>query len=147
VVARHGFVQWWRLDAHRTRARARARARAQALFSTPLLRLPGCPDAPRRSTTCAPRRAHGSSAPRSFNEHQVQAMRSTFCLRVQFCDKHWKLSIRWRILYFARTRKGVDGHTILVQDIPGTLQGTVMGRVYDVRAPAATCASSAWSLT
>jgi hypothetical protein len=53
-------------------------------------------------------------------------------VRVQFVDKHWQDAIKWRILYFARTRKGVDGHTILVQDIPGTAQGTIMGRVFDV---------------
>eukprot|EP00892_Ulva_mutabilis_P005047 jgi/Ulvmu1/2914/UM147_0012.1 len=44
---------------------------------------------------------------------------------------HWQEALKWRILYLAWKRKGDSAHTILVQDIPGTPHGTIIGRIYD----------------
>lgn len=30
-------------------------------------------------------------------------------------NEHWKFAIKWRVLYNARTRKGTEGHTIMLQ--------------------------------
>lgn len=52
---------------------------------------------------------------------------------LQMLWQHWIQALKWRVLYFARTRKGEAAHTVLVQDIPGTAQGTIIGRLNDVR--------------
>lgn len=44
-------------------------------------------------------------------------------------------AVAWRVRYLSSTRKGAESHTIMVQDIPGTLSGTFVGRVYEVRTP------------
>jgi hypothetical protein len=46
---------------------------------------------------------------------------------------HYKDMVKWRIHYFSRIRQEDVAHTVLLRDIPGTPQGTVVGRVYDVR--------------
>ena len=52
---------------------------------------------------------------------------------VQMLWHHWKVSLKWRLIYYARTRKGEAAHTVLITDIPGTPQGTILGRIADVR--------------
>jgi len=42
-------------------------------------------------------------------------------------------AVKWRVRYLASTRKGAESHTILVQDVPGILHGTVTQRIYQVR--------------
>jgi hypothetical protein len=42
-------------------------------------------------------------------------------------------ALKWRIVYLSWMRKGDAAHTVLVQDIPGTPNGTIIGRLYDVR--------------
>ena len=54
---------------------------------------------------------------------------------VQMMWAHWQEALKWRILYLAWKRRGDSAHTILVQDIPGTPHGTIIGRIYDVWAP------------
>lgn len=44
-------------------------------------------------------------------------------------------AVAWRVRYLSSTRKGAESHTIMVQDIPGTLSGTFVGRVYEVQTP------------
>jgi hypothetical protein len=51
---------------------------------------------------------------------------------VQLLWNHWKQALQWRILYLARSRKGDASHTVLITDIPGTPQGTIFGRIFDV---------------
>lgn len=63
---------------------------------------------------------------------------------VQMMWAHWQEALKWRILYLAWKRRGDSAHTILVQDIPGTPHGTIIGRIYDVRPPSR-CVSPAIS--
>ena len=48
-------------------------------------------------------------------------------------SNHWKEAIKWRVLYFARTRKGAEGHTIMLRDIPGPASTGFIGKIFDVR--------------
>ena len=80
--------------------------------------------------------AFGASAVYDCAAHGAPG--GTYVLRnaidcVQMLWDHYKESIRWRILYLSWTRKGDAGHTVLLQDIPGTTSGTIVGRIHDVR--------------
>jgi hypothetical protein len=48
---------------------------------------------------------------------------------------HYEETVKWRMLYLAWTRKGDAAHTVLVTDIPGTVSGTVIGRINDACPP------------
>ena len=39
-------------------------------------------------------------------------------MHLQLMNEHWKFAIKWRVLYNARTRKGTEGHTIMLQARP-----------------------------
>ena len=52
---------------------------------------------------------------------------------MQLLWAHWRQALKWRLIYYARTRKGEANHTVYVTDIPGTPQGTILGRLHDVR--------------
>lgn len=56
-------------------------------------------------------------------------------LLVQLLWSHWRHAVQWRVIYLARSRKGGASHTVLITDIPGTPQGTIFGRIFDVRLP------------
>ena len=45
---------------------------------------------------------------------------------------HWETAVKWRVMYYACARSGNSAHTVLVQDIPGTAHGTVIGRIFEV---------------
>ena len=80
----------------------------------------------------SPEAVHGESSQSCSKLPQTSIVTNSHVL-LQLMSNHWKEAIKWRVLYFARTRKGAEGHTIMLRDIPGPASTGFLGKIFDVR--------------